>query len=105
MFALCFSPLVLVGYGLALPEELAETLGAIQRNIFPAYRKRMIQHEAGHFLIGHLVGWPVKTYQASNAVKNAVEFYPLSDEDAGKNRATALGFDVKKGSTENAWMN
>ena len=81
VFALCFSPLILVGYGLALPEELSATLVAIQRQIFPAYRKRMIQHEAGHFLIGYLLGWPVKAYQASNAVKNAVEFYPLSDED------------------------
>lgn len=101
VFGLCFSPLVLVGFGLALPEELSTALVGIQRQIFPSYRKRMIQHEAGHFLIGYLLGWPVKAYQATNAVKNAVEFYPLSDEDAGKNRATALGFDVKKGSTEN----
>lgn len=96
VFALCFSPLVLVGYGLALPAELSETLVAIQRQVFPSYRKRMIQHEAGHFLIGYLLGWPVKTYQATNAVKNAVEFYPLSDEDAGKDRAAALGFDARK---------
>ncbi len=48
VFALCFSPLVLVGFGLAVPEELSGALVAVQRRIFPSYRKRMIQHEAGH---------------------------------------------------------
>ena len=95
VFTLCFSPLILVGYGLAVPEQLSTTLVAIQREVFPSYRKRMIQHEAGHFLLGYLLGWPVKTYQASNAVKNAVEFYPLSDVDVGEDRAMLLGFDVK----------
>ncbi|EED94721.1 predicted protein, partial [Thalassiosira pseudonana CCMP1335] len=71
------------------------------RQVFPAYRKRMIQHESGHFLIGHLLGWPVKSYQASNAVKNAVEFYPLSDESIGKERARALGFDARRNTNDN----
>ena len=96
VWILCFSPLVLVGYGLALPQELSVALVSIQRQVFPSYRKRMIQHEAGHFLVGHLLGWPVKTYQATNAVKNAVEFYPLSDGDVGRDRAQVLGFDVKR---------
>ena len=95
VFALCFSPLILVGYGLAVPEQLSTTLVAIQREVFPSYRKRMIQHEAGHFLLGYMLGWPVKTYQASNAVKNAVEFYPLSDVDIGEDWAMILGFDMK----------
>ena len=125
VFILCFSPLILVGYGLAVPDQLSETLVSIQREIFPSYRKRMIQvcfmfyilrtllslflkkitntytnyhvqHEAGHFLIGYLLGWPVKSYQVRNAVKNAVEFYPLGDDDAGAERARALGFDKRK---------
>ena len=100
VWTLCFSPLALVGYGLALPTELSATLVAIQRQFFPSYRKRMIQHEAGHFLIGHLLGWPVKTYQTNNAVKNAVEFYPLSDEDVGKDKAQSLGFDARRPSLE-----
>lgn len=95
VFALCFSPLILVGYGLAVPEQLSTTLVAIQREVFPLYRKRMVQHEAGHLLLGYLLGWPVKTYQSSNAVKNAVEFYPLSDVDVGEDRAKILGFDMK----------
>lgn len=101
VWILSFSPLLLVGYGLALPSELSATLVAIQRQVFPAYRKRMIQHESGHFLIGHLLGWPVKSYQASNAVKNAVEFYPLSDESIGKERARALGFDARRNTNDN----
>lgn len=96
VWVLSFSPLILVGYGLAVPDNLSAALITVQRAVFPSYRKRMIQHEAGHFLIGHLLGWPVKSYQVGNAVKNAVEFYPLSDADAGKDRAQSLGFNVRK---------
>jgi hypothetical protein len=102
VFALCFSPLVLVGYGLAVPEQLSAVLVSIQRALFPSYRKRMIQHEAGHFLLGYLLGWPVKTYRANNAVKSAVEFFPLSDVDAGKERAQQLGFDARNIDSDSA---
>jgi hypothetical protein len=87
-----FAPLALVGYGIATPENLQALLVSIQRELFPTYGKRMVQHEAGHFLMAHLLGFPIKGY-AVNAVKNAVEFYPLSDKDAGTNRAKQLGFD------------
>jgi hypothetical protein len=86
-----FSPLFFVGYGLATPEKLQTLLVSLQREIFPVYRKRMIQHEAGHFLMGHLLGMPVKGY-ATNAVKNAVEFYPLNDPQIGRDRVSLLGF-------------
>eukprot|EP00797_Seminavis_robusta_P013246 Sro2039_g312170.2 (323) ;mRNA; r:14789-15757 len=52
----------------------------------------MVQHEAGHALMGHLLGFPIQTYQA-NAVKNAVAFYPLNDPTRGIDRAQQLGFD------------
>jgi hypothetical protein len=87
-----FAPLALVGYGIAAPDKLQALLVSLQRNVFPSYGKRMIQHEAGHFLMGHLLGLPIKGY-ATNAVKNAVEFYPLNDPDVGKDRANLLGFD------------
>lgn len=100
VFALCFSPLILVGYGLVVPEQLSATLIQIQRKLFPSYRKRMLQHEAGHFLVGYLLGWPVKSFEVKNSVRNAVEFYPLGDADAGPSRAKVLGFDVRKNSNE-----
>lgn len=93
-----FAPLAFVGYGLVTPEKLQTLLISLQRNFFPTYRKRMIQHEAGHFLLGHLLGLSIKGYTA-NAVKNAVEFYPLNDPDAGRDRARMLGFDIKKDDT------
>ena len=96
---LSFAPLAFVGYGIATPQKLQEALIYIQRNFFPVYRKRMIQHEAGHFLMGHLLGFPIKGYQA-NAVKNAVEFFPLSDPNAGRNRAALLGFDIDPSAEE-----
>ena len=52
-------------------------------------------------MIGYLLGWPVKSYQVRNAVKNAVEFYPLGDDDAGMERARALGFDKRKDNINN----
>ena len=95
VWLLSASPLVFVGFGIATPERLQTILVQIQRFVFPSYRKRMLQHEAGHFLMGHLLGIPIRKYQ-SNAVKNAVEFYPLSDADVGQDRASKLGFDTKR---------
>jgi hypothetical protein len=92
VWVLCFAPFFFLGYGIATPEKLQTLLVSLQRDIFPVYRKRMIQHEAGHFLMGHLLGLPVQGY-ATNAVKNAVEFYPLNDPDVGRDRVKALGFD------------
>ena len=87
-----FAPLAFVGYGIASPEKLQTTLVSVQRNFFPAYRRRMLQHEAGHLLMAHLVGYPIAGYRA-NAVKNAVELYPLQDVNRGQDTARMLGFD------------
>jgi hypothetical protein len=94
-----FAPLAFVGYGIATPDKLQTALVVVQREFFPAYRTRMIHHEAGHFLIGHLLGLPVAGY-TTNAVKNAVEFYPLSDKNRGRDRASLLGFDKPKESRQ-----
>jgi len=95
VWILSFAPLGFVGLGIATPEKLQTFLVSLQRQIFPVYRKRMVQHEAGHFLMGHLLGLPVKGYSA-NAVKNAVEFYPLNDPQLGRDRVKLLGFDSSR---------
>lgn len=92
VWVFCFAPLAFVGYGIKDAEKLQTILVQVQRNFFPSYRKRMLQHEAGHFLMGHLLGLPIQGYSA-NAVKNAVSFYPLSDSDKGRDYANQLGFD------------
>ena len=84
----------LVGLGIGSTEKLQAFLVSVQRQIFPVYRKRMVQHEAGHLLMAHLLGYPIAGY-STNAIKNAVEFYPLSDKDVGKDKAQMLGFDRK----------
>jgi hypothetical protein len=98
-----FAPLAFVGYGIATPDKLQTALVVIQREFFPAYRTRMIHHEAGHFLMGHLLGLPVAGY-TTNAIKNAVEFYPLSDKNRGRDRATLLGFDTPRESRDEPVM-
>lgn len=89
----------LVGFGIGNTDKLQAFLVTIQRQIFPVYRKRMVQHEAGHFLMAHLLGYPIAGY-STNAVKNAVEFYPLNDEDAGIDKARSLGFDKQTSRSE-----
>lgn len=100
VWAFSFAPLAFVGYGIATPEKLQTLLVAIQRNVFPRYRKRMLQHEAAHLLMGHLLGLPVKGY-ATNAVKSAVEFYPFNDPEHGRERVQSLGFDGFSRSEDN----
>ena len=88
-----FAPFVLVGYGIADASQWQALLVTIQRTVFPVYRQRMLQHEAGHVLMSHLLGFPIEAYEA-NAVKNAVTFYPFgTDVNAGADRARLLGFD------------
>lgn len=99
VWLLTFAPLFLVGYGLKDADKLQALLVQVQRMVFPAYRQRMVQHEAGHFLMGHLLGWPIRGYTA-NAVKNAVSFFPLSDAEKGRDVANQLGFDRPKVRTE-----
>ena len=90
----------LVGFGIGSTEKLQAFLVSVQRQIFPVYRQRMVQHEAGHFLVAHLLGYPIAGY-STNAVKNAVEFFPLDDKDVGKDKAQMLGFDRQTSRVDN----
>jgi hypothetical protein len=92
VWVLSFAPLALVGFGIGSTERLQALLVSVQRQIFPVYRQRMVQHEAGHFLLAYLLGIPIAGY-STNAVKNSVQFYPLNDKDVGKEKAEMLGFD------------
>lgn len=90
----CFAPLFFAGYGIARTEQLQALLANVQRQLFPSSRKRLLQHEAGHFLMGHLLGWPIQNYQLDSGLQQAVLFYPLADEFVGVTRAQQLGFDA-----------
>lgn len=92
VWLLSFAPLLFVGVGLAVPQELQVALIQLQAAVLPSYKQRMIQHEAGHFLMGHLLGLPVKEYRADSAIKSAVEFYPLKDKGLGQEKARSMGF-------------
>jgi hypothetical protein len=95
VWVLSFAPLGFVGAGIATPDLVQQALITIQSYVLPSYKKRMIQHEAGHFLLAHLLGNPIQSYRAndSSAMNNAVQFYPLADSDVGKQKAQLLGFD------------
>jgi hypothetical protein len=97
VWVVTFTPFIFIGYGIKEADKLQSILVDTIRKISPSYKKRMIQHEAGHFLMGYLLGWPIASYQ-TNSVKNAVEFYSLSDPDRGRNLARQLGFDKPKSS-------
>lgn len=69
------SPYYFLGLGLTSPGLVEKGISAAKRLVSPAYRARMLRHEAGHFLAGYLVGLPVVSYTA-NAAASAVECGP-----------------------------
>lgn len=59
-----FLPLFFVGYGISNVEKLQSLLVKIQRELFPVYRKRMIQHEAGRkWLLQNSLLRSVRSYE------------------------------------------
>jgi hypothetical protein len=95
VWVLVFLPLGLIGFGMRDASVLQSLLVRWQERIDPQLRRRRIQHEAGHFLMGHLLGWPIQGYNmdADSNSMAAVQFYPLADPDVGRDTARQLGFD------------
>jgi hypothetical protein len=90
----------LCGLRFATPDKLQTALVVVQEFFFlpivPDDPPR-----GGALLMGHLYSTVGYT---TNAVKNAVEFYPLSDKNRGRDRASLLGFDKPKESKEEPVM-
>jgi hypothetical protein len=93
VLALVFAPYGFLVLGLNVPQEVNRSLVAIQRYFVPTFRRRQVIHEAGHFLVGYLLGVPIADYSVNSAV-NAVQFFPLADPTQGSERARQMGFDV-----------
>jgi len=70
--SLICSPYAFLSLGLATPRFLQGGVARVRSIVSPEYRERMLRHEAGHFLVGHLVGLPVASYSAA-AAESAVE--------------------------------
>ena len=87
VWALASVPYAFLTLGIQLP-GLVQTL--ITRSyvvLFPSYRMRLLRHEAGHMLVGHLLGLPCAAV-AANSAAAAVQvrarersFLPLSSSD------------------------
>jgi len=77
--ALCFSPFLALAAGIALPEAFQTRLTEVYASLSPAYRSRLARHEAGHVLVGHLLGLPLASVSANPAAA-AAQFYDLRTE-------------------------
>ncbi|KAA8494819.1 hypothetical protein FVE85_3060 [Porphyridium purpureum] len=67
-------PYVFLLFGISVPDLLQFALILARRTFSKEFRTRLAAHEAGHFLVGYLLGVPVREYKA-DAVMNAVQFY------------------------------
>jgi hypothetical protein len=66
--AVCsLAPFIALAAGVVVPESLQGLVTAFRRRIDPAYRRRQTFHEAGHLLVGHLLGLEVARYNAASA--------------------------------------
>ena len=71
---LCFSPFLALSFGIAAPETFQRQLTTAYAELSPAYRARLARHEAGHVLVGHLLGLPLAEVSANPAAA-AAQFY------------------------------
>lgn len=90
VWLLCFSPFFYLLYGLQLPGAMQLTLTQVQRTLFPEYRRRLLVHEAAHFLCGYICGLPIEGYSA-NAAVNAVQLWPLEGANRREEVLRVLG--------------
>uniref|UniRef100_A0A7S2VUJ3 Peptidase M41 domain-containing protein n=1 Tax=Norrisiella sphaerica TaxID=552664 RepID=A0A7S2VUJ3_9EUKA len=76
------SSLVLLGIGSTNPGLLQGPKAALGR-LNPEYEKRLIRHEAAHFLVGYLLGVPVTQYSIATPTGASphVEFAELMQEE------------------------
>ena len=65
--AVCsLAPFLALAAGVAVPQSLQGYATALRR-LDPAYRRRQNYHEAGHLLVGHLIGLEVESFNAASA--------------------------------------
>ncbi|GAB5359876.1 hypothetical protein AAMO2058_000579900 [Amorphochlora amoebiformis] len=76
------SSLVLLGIGSTNPGILSGPKTAIAK-LNPEFERRLIRHEAAHFLAGYLLGIPVKEYNIDTptGISPHVEFAEFMDEE------------------------
>mmetsp|Transcript_9183 Transcript_9183/g.16532 ORF Transcript_9183/g.16532 Transcript_9183/m.16532 type:complete len:367 (-) Transcript_9183:211-1311(-) len=74
VFLIASAPFGFLIAGLSLPQLLQYLLIYVQRLVSIDFRERLARHEAGHMLVGYLLGLPLKEYRA-DSVTNAVQFY------------------------------
>jgi hypothetical protein len=66
------APFALLGVSIARPDALRVALSTAAL-LSPERRRRLVYHEAGHFLVGHLIGLRVEAYTVG-AAGSAVRF-------------------------------
>ncbi|CEL94590.1 unnamed protein product [Vitrella brassicaformis CCMP3155] len=76
--ALISLPFTYMAVGIARPNDLFFFIAEVWRALSPKTAERLYYHEAAHFLVGYLLGLPIKSYSA-NSFLNRVEFYDDMD--------------------------
>jgi len=78
--AVCsLAPFLALAAGVAIPEEFSAL-----RRLSPAYRRRQNYHEAGHLMVGHLLGLEVARYNAASSNGGGAEIEFVSPFSALK---------------------